>query len=54
MIDGIPQAAKRGDAGMANLIRLDNHERDIGTRAGLLSRIPLIDAALARLDQAQR
>jgi len=54
MIDGIPQAAERGDSGMANLIRLGNHERDIGTRAGLLSRIPRIDAALARLNRAQR
>jgi hypothetical protein len=46
MIDGIRDAAALGDPGMANLVRLGEQEQDRASLAGLVDRIPRIDAAL--------
>jgi hypothetical protein len=49
MLDGIPVRAAAGDAGMANLMAQGEPERSAASLADLVTRIPAVERALARL-----
>ena len=46
MVDGIARGAAAGDAGLANLVRLGFHARDVATLAALRERVPAVERLL--------